>query len=74
MWLEPKAAGKTPMCEAFQAAHEVIGGFVAEHPACFPPIVINITDGMATDGDAGQVLQWPWRFGAWPRRTATCCC
>ena len=58
MWLEPKAAGKTPMCAAFQAAYEVICGFVAEHPACFPPIVINITDGMATDGDAGQILQW----------------
>ena len=56
MWLEPKAAGKTPMCQAFQAAHEVIGQFVSEHPACFPPIVINISDGMATDGDAARVL------------------
>ena len=58
MWLEPKAAGKTPMCAAFQAAYDVICGFVTQHPACFPPIVINITDGVATDGDAGQVLQW----------------
>ena len=58
MWLEPKAAGKTPMCGAFQAAYDVLCGFVTEHPVCFPPIVINITDGMATDGDAGQVLQW----------------
>ena len=57
VWFEPKAAGKTPMCAAFQAAHEVICGFVAQHPACFPPIVINITDGMATDGDAAQVWQ-----------------
>ena len=24
---------------------------VAQHPGCFPPIVINITDGEATDGD-----------------------
>ena len=31
--------------------------FIGEHPACFPPIVINISDGMATDGDAGQVWQ-----------------
>ncbi len=58
MWLEPKAAGKTPMCAAFQAAYDVICGFVTQHPACFPPIVINITDGVATDGDAGRVLQW----------------
>ena len=24
--------------------------FVGQHPSCFPPIVINITDGVATDG------------------------
>jgi len=58
MWIEPKAVGKTLMCEAFKAAYEVICGFVTQYPACFPPIVINITDGMATDGDAGLVLQW----------------
>jgi uncharacterized protein YegL len=57
-WLEPKAAGKTPMCAAFHAACEVLCEFVAKQPACFPPIVINITDGLATDGDAGQVLHW----------------
>ena len=57
-WLEPKAAGKTPMCGAFHAAYDVICRFVSEHPACFPPIVINITDGIATDGAAARVLQW----------------
>jgi serine/threonine protein kinase/uncharacterized protein YegL len=57
-WVEPKATGKTPMCAAFQAAYEVICGFVTQHPACFPPVVINITDGAATDGDAEQVLHW----------------
>jgi hypothetical protein len=57
LWLEPKASGKTPMCGAFHAAYEVICGFVAQHPACFPPIVINITDGRATDGDAEHLLQ-----------------
>ena len=57
LWLEPRASGKTPMCAAFHAAYEVICGFVAQHPACFPPIVINITDGMATDGDAAHLLQ-----------------
>jgi hypothetical protein len=46
------------MCAAFQAAYEVICGFVTQHPACFPPVVINITDGAATDGDAEQVLHW----------------
>jgi hypothetical protein len=52
VWLEPKAESKqTRMCMALDAAHEVVAGFIAEHPACYPPIVINITDGKATDGD-----------------------
>ncbi len=51
VWFEPVAGGKTPMCQALQAAGEVVGGFIQQHPGCFPPIVINITDGKATDGD-----------------------
>ncbi len=51
VWFEPLAQGKTPMCTAFQAAHEVVSEFVSQHPRCFPPIVINISDGAATDGD-----------------------
>jgi len=51
VWFEPVAAGKTLMCQAIQAAGEVVGGFIEQHPDCFPPIVINISDGMATDGD-----------------------
>jgi uncharacterized protein YegL len=50
VWFEPKAQGKTLMCKALRAAREVVGDFVDRHPCCFPPIVINITDGMATDG------------------------
>jgi hypothetical protein len=51
VWFEPVAKGKTFMCRAFEAAQEVLQGFVAEHPDCFPPILINITDGKATDAD-----------------------
>ena len=39
------------MCAALQKAHDIVSGFVKEHPACFPPIVINITDGKPSDGD-----------------------
>jgi len=51
VWFDPLADGGTPMCEAIRAAHSVLSEFIAEHPRCFPPIVINITDGEATDGD-----------------------
>ena len=39
------------MCLALQTANEIVTAFVNDHPSCFPPIVINISDGAATDGD-----------------------
>ncbi|MGA2617610.1 MAG: vWA domain-containing protein [Thermoguttaceae bacterium] len=54
VWFEPKAQGKTPMCAALQAAGQVVTAFVGQYPHCFPPIVVNITDGAATDGDPRQ--------------------
>ena len=51
VWFDPVARGGTPMCEALVTAQRIVGEFLAEHPDCFPPIVINITDGVATDGD-----------------------
>ncbi len=49
VWFEPKAKGKTPMCAALKAARSVVDGFVSQHPGCFPPTVINITDGISKD-------------------------
>lgn len=51
LWLEPVTEGRTPMCEAFQLARDVIEDFVGNCPSSFPPIVVNITDGVATDGN-----------------------
>ena len=49
-WLQPKADHGTPMCAAFKAAHMAIQGWTTERPDSFPPILINISDGEATDG------------------------
>lgn len=51
VWFDAKAAGATPMCEAFRMAHSTLQEWVTQHPYSFPPIVINITDGESTDGD-----------------------
>ena len=51
IWFDPVASGGTPMCQALGLAQRILQGWLAQHPACFPPIVINITDGEATDGD-----------------------
>ncbi|HET7489146.1 MAG TPA: vWA domain-containing protein [Acidimicrobiales bacterium] len=50
-WFSPLAYGDTPMCAALLRAREVVGEWVADHPGCFPPVVVNITDGASTDGD-----------------------
>ncbi|NJO14405.1 MAG: VWA domain-containing protein [Thioploca sp.] len=51
VWIEPIANGQTPMCEAIVLAQRILSKWLEEHPDCFPPIVINMTDGAATDGD-----------------------
>ena len=51
VWFDPVADGGTPMCRAAAEAQRVLQEWLADHPDCFPPIVIHITDGEATDGD-----------------------
>ncbi len=51
VWFEARANGRTPMCQALALARNYLEAFLSQYPGCFPPIVINITDGMSTDGD-----------------------
>jgi hypothetical protein len=51
VWFEATAEGKTPMIAALDLAWSVLMNFLVAHPACFPPVVVNISDGEATDGD-----------------------
>jgi hypothetical protein len=55
VWFEPTGEGKTPMCKALALARETVGEFLKKFTACYPPLVINITDGMATDGSPEPV-------------------
>ncbi len=48
-WVVPAADGATPMGEAFAAAGATIAEWTQNHRDSFPPIVINISDGAATD-------------------------
>jgi hypothetical protein len=54
IWVESNADGGTPMTDALRQAHSTLGAWVTQHPRAFPPIVFNITDGEATDGDPSQ--------------------
>ncbi|MFC4562828.1 hypothetical protein ACFO4E_13255 [Nocardiopsis mangrovi] len=51
IWVEPAANGSTPMCQALNRATEIARAWVDEHRYGFPPIVLNLTDGEANDGD-----------------------
>ena len=51
VWFDPKAESSTPMCAALSQAKAIVQQFASDHPASFPPVVINITDGEATDGN-----------------------
>ncbi|HUR24229.1 MAG TPA: vWA domain-containing protein [Acidimicrobiales bacterium] len=56
-WFSPVAYGDTPMFGAFTRARSILETWLADHPQSFPPIVVNITDGESTDGDATPVAR-----------------
>lgn len=49
VWFEPQAKGTTPMGAALDLAHHILSSWVSNHQYSYPPIVINISDGEATD-------------------------
>lgn len=57
IWFEPTASSGTPMCQALAMAKAVVEDWLGKHAGCFPPIVINITDGESTDGDPSAVAK-----------------
>ncbi|HEY7262848.1 MAG TPA: vWA domain-containing protein [Trebonia sp.] len=51
IWVQPAANGATPMCHALAAAKDLVANWTARYSRSFPPIVLNLTDGEANDGD-----------------------
>lgn len=60
VWVKPITAGSTPMDRALDDAHSLASGWIADHHDCFPPVVMNITDGEPNDlqrgGDGGLTI------------------
>ena len=46
VWFDPVASGKTPMAQAIALASVLARQFVQRYPNCFPPVLINISDGI----------------------------
>ena len=57
IWFDPHAKNGTPMCQALDLAAQSVRDWIDQHPHSFPPIVINVTDGEATDGDPLRYAQ-----------------
>lgn len=55
VWFDPVAENGTPMVEAFQRAQSIVSDWLRGHDDCYPPVVLNLTDGEASDGDAKTV-------------------
>lgn len=51
VWVDPVASGGTAMSQAMTRAQSIVSAWLDEHPTCFPPVVLNLSDGESTDGD-----------------------
>ncbi len=45
VWFDAISCGSTPMADAFEQSASVVSDWIKSHPDCFPPIVLNISDG-----------------------------
>ena len=57
VWFDPVAENGTPMCAAIELANEILTKWVSQHPTSYPPRVLHVTDGEATDGDPRAALE-----------------
>ncbi len=59
LWIEPHAEGNTPMYAAMLKAQSIVSQWCSRpaNRSCYPPVIINISDGEATDADDSQLLE-----------------
>lgn len=64
VWLDPAHGYRTPMCEAIAEAGRHVFEWAGQHPDSFPPVIINVTDGLVTDSpfDGVDLAEWTKRL------------
>jgi hypothetical protein len=56
VWIRPAAVGSTPMKDALIKAKGLLSEWINDNINSFPPILINITDGAATDSSEQELI------------------
>lgn len=56
-WVTPVSKGRTPMGAALRMARTMSAAWCRNNPHSFPPIVINISDGEATDAAYDELIR-----------------
>ena len=51
VWIQPHSGLNTPMSQALKSAAQALDLWIRKYPSSFPPVVIHLTDGAATDGN-----------------------
>lgn len=51
VWIDSKTRGNGPICWALVKACELLDAWIPQHPKSFPPVVVNITDGIPGGDD-----------------------
>ena len=54
IWIKPRAENGTPMTEAFELAFQKARDWIIDHPDCFPPVMINISDGYPSNTESAK--------------------
>lgn len=57
VWVKPRAGGGTPMCAALRLARDLARQWASEHPDNYPPVIVNVTDGVASDGEPEAIVE-----------------
>ncbi len=63
VWFDAMANGYTPMNAAFSAVVAPVRNWLGRHPASFPPVIINLTDGAYTDQSPAAVVRELMQMG-----------
>jgi len=56
-WLSPVASGTTPMVAAVTEATRILDEWCHDFPDSAPPVVLNVSDGNAKDGDPREAAE-----------------